>query len=116
VENRVLFVDDDADFRYTVEKLLRQAGYEVVCANGYADALELLSTDSKISLLFTDIMMRKGINGFALARMARMRRPDLRLLYITGFDVPLDEADGKVIRKPIADDQLIEEVRLALAG
>lgn len=113
--NRILFVDDDEDFSYAVEKLLKQRGYDVVCTQGYAEALQLLSSDADIGLLFTDVVMRKGINGFALARMARMRRPDLRLLYITGFDIRLDEADGRVIRKPIADDQLLDEIRLALA-
>jgi hypothetical protein len=55
-------------------------------------------------------------HGFALARMARMRRPGIKTLYLTGFDDPEEDALGKVLHKPISNDQLINEVRLALAG
>jgi CheY-like chemotaxis protein len=67
-------------------------------------------------LLITDIVMPGGINGFALARMARMRRLDLRVLYVTGYDLPMEEGIGKVLRKPIELDALVAEAQKALAG
>ena len=66
--------------------------------------------------MITDLVMPGGINGFALARMARMRRLDLRVLYLTAYDLPLEEAIGKVLRKPIDLDALVAEARNALAG
>jgi hypothetical protein len=60
--------------------------------------------------------MPDRVNGFALARMARMRRLDLKVLYLTACDVPSNEAIGKILRKPITHDELAAEVRLALAA
>jgi len=60
--------------------------------------------------------MPAGINGFALARMGRMRRLDLRVLYVTGYDLPMEEAIGKILRKPISPEVLVAEAREALAG
>ena len=69
-----------------------------------------------LDLLITDLVMPGGINGFALARMARMRRLDLRVLYVTGYDLTMEEGIGKVHRKPIDLDVLVSEARNALAG
>ncbi len=60
--------------------------------------------------------MRKGVNGFALARMAQMRRLDLKILYLTASDFPEAEAAGKIVRKPIPLDLLVLETRRALGG
>jgi CheY-like chemotaxis protein len=113
---RVLLVEDtDAD-RYATKKALSDAGYEVLAATSYMRALELLCGDSPIDLLVTDIVMPSGVNGFALARMARVRRPELKILYLTGYELPMEEALGKVLRKPIDDLQLVSEVNQAFAA
>ena len=112
----ILLVDDDESFCYSAERSLEQAGFSVLPAHDYQDALVALESDRRIDLLLTDIMMPKGIHGFALARMARMRRLDLKVLYMTAYDVPTVEAVGKVLRKPIDDSELVNEVRNALAG
>jgi CheY-like chemotaxis protein len=111
---RLLFVDDDEGFRYAAARALRGAGYEVVAVPDYREALEALEAGQVFDLLMTDIVMPDRIHGFALARMARMRQQGLRVLYMTAFDVPTEDAFGKVLRKPIPVDQLIEEVRSAL--
>ena len=59
--------------------------------------------------------MPDRVHGFALARMARMRRRSLGVIYITGYDVPTTEAVGTVLRKPISAEKLVDEVRRALA-
>ena len=61
--------------------------------------------------------MPERVNGIALSRMARMRRPGLKIIYLTAYDIPgiEDEANGPVLRKPIDDDRLVAEVRHALA-
>src|SRR5262249_37707075 len=112
----ILVVDDQAESRYSTAKILESAGYHVTAVSDYRDALTYLDSAEPCELLLTGIVMPQRINGCALARMARMRRNDLKVLYITGFDVPTGEADGKVLRRPIGDDQLLSEVEHALRG
>ena len=61
-------------------------------------------------------MMPNSLNGFALARMARLRRLDLKVLYLTASEVPTEDAVGKILHKPLPLDVLTLEARLALAG
>src|SRR5579864_3654163 len=110
----ILLVDDEEGFRYAATKALQNAGYTVTAASDFRQALDLLDSDAPIDLLLTDIVMPERIHGFALARMARMRRTGLKVLYLTAFDVPTGEAAGKVLRKPLSNEQLIDEVRIAL--
>lgn len=113
---RILLVDDDEAFRYAAAKALGDQGFAVREAADYRVALEILEDKKPLSLLVTDLVMPNGINGFALARMARMRHRNLKVLYMTAYDVPTQEAIGKILRKPITSEQLIEEVRLAMAS
>jgi CheY-like chemotaxis protein len=68
--------------------------------------------------LITDIVMPARVNGVALSRMARMRPPELKVIYLTAYDIPgvEDEAIGPVLRKPIDDEQLVAEMRRRLAA
>lgn len=115
--HRVLVVDDDEASLYATAKTLGDGGFEVLTARNYFDALEALDRPNEtIDLLLTDIVLNLG-NGFALARIARLHRPGLKTVYVTGFDdVPTVEAVGPVLRKPVPDDELIGAVRAALAG
>jgi CheY-like chemotaxis protein len=115
-QGHILLVDDDEGFRYAAAKALRNADFEIVAVPDYRGALEALEGNQPLDLLVTDIVMPDRVNGFALARMARMRRLDLKVLYISAYDVPTREAIGKVLRKPITADELAAEVRLALAS
>ncbi len=98
-------------------RVLRAAGFEVCLAPDYRLALEDLESTRPIDLLITDIVMPDRVNGVALSRMARMRRPELKVIYLTAYDIPgvEDEAIGSVLRKPIDDEHLIAEVRRVLA-
>ena len=60
--------------------------------------------------------MPKGMNGFALARMARLRQRDLKVIYVTAFDVPTDEAVAPIMRKPVEAAMLVPEVKAHLAS
>lgn len=111
---RVLLVEDDVSFCYSARKTLTQAGFDVAVATDYLEALKVLD-DHPVDLLLTDIIMPK-INGIALARMARLRRLGLKVLFMTAYDLPVDEAFSKILRKPISDQQLVEEVTQALAA
>lgn len=111
---RVLIVEDEDACRYAAKKALTDAGHEVVAASGYLKALEVICADEPLDLLLSDIVHPNGVNGFALARMARMRRPELKIMYMTGYDLPQDEALGKVLKKPLLGQNLVDEVRGAL--
>jgi CheY-like chemotaxis protein len=112
---RVLVIDDDDAFRYAMVKMLVQAGFEAVEAPDYRQGLDILDDKKPLALLIMDIVI-PGVNGFALARMARMRHRDLKVIYVSAFDVPTDEAIGPVLRKPVDSDVLLAEVRKALAS
>jgi hypothetical protein len=60
--------------------------------------------------------MPDRVNGMALTRMARMRRRDIRVIYLSGYDIPgLErEAHGTLLRKPVGDDLLLAEIARTL--
>jgi len=113
---KILLVDDDAAFRYAAVRILRAAGFGVHEASDYRGALEILQSDVALDVMITDIVMPQGINGYALGRMATMRRPGLRLIYLTGYDLPTSEAGGPVLRKPVTGEDLVAAVTRAVAG
>ena len=114
---RVLLVDDDQVLAEALAQVLRGAGYQVQLAPDYRLALEVLESDAPVDLLVCDIVMPDRVNELALGRMARLRRPELKIIYITGHDIPgiEDEALGPVLRKPIDNDLLIAEIERVLA-
>lgn len=112
----ILFVDDEDGFRYATTKALEKAGFTVTAERDYVGALKLLESDEPIDLLLTDVVMPDRLHGFALARMARLRRQGMKVIYLTGYDVPISDAIGPVLRKPITDETLVDEIRQVLAG
>jgi CheY-like chemotaxis protein len=112
----LLLVDDDEVFREATARLLRAAGYEVRLAPDFRLALQILESDEPVDLLIVDIVMPDRVNGLALARMARLRRPNLKIIYLSGYDLSgvNDQALGPILRKPIEGDVLVEEIRRAL--
>lgn len=114
----ILLVDDDQPFTEAIGLLLRNAGYQVSVARHFKDALAILEYSPPPDLLIADIVMPNSVNGAALARMARMRSPSIRVVYITGYDIPgIDqETFGPLMRKPLADDQLLATVATELSA
>ena len=85
---RILLVDDDLVFGEAAAHVLRAAGFEVFVAPDYRLALEDLESTRSIDVLITDIVMPQRVNGVALSRMAQMRRPGLKVIYMTAYDIP----------------------------
>ena len=98
--------------------LLREHGFVVLVAEDGDTALHLLD-DHKVDLLLADAAM-PGASGFEIGLRAKLIRPDLRLLYMTGYYA--EEAAGKgigfgkVLQKPFGIDELLVEITQALAG
>ena len=116
--SRILMVDDDPVFGDAAARILRAAGFEVFVARDHRLALEDLESTRPINLLITDIVMPERVNGIALSRMAQMRRPGLKVIYMTAYDIPgvEEEGVGPVLLKPIDDEHLVAEVRRVLAA
>jgi len=115
--SRVLLVDDDQVLAEALAQVLRAAGYEVQIAPDYRLALQVLESNAPVDLLVCDIVMPDRVNGLALGRMARLRRLELKIIYITGHEIPgiEDEALGPVLRKPVDNERFLAEIERALA-
>ena len=112
----ILVVEDDDATRYAIARTLEAAGYEVSQAHDYRDALPIVEGHDPLDLLVVDLVM-PGVNGFALARMAHLRRHDLKVVYVTGYDdIPVDEAMGPILHKPVTPDTLVETIRRELSA
>jgi PAS domain S-box-containing protein len=115
----ILVVDDNHDVRKTVRRALEQLGYRVLEADGPRQALELLS-ETKIDLLFTDIVMPGGMYGPELARQSLERDPKLKVLYTSGFPEVMREnigslpANSRLLAKPYTRAELAARVREVL--
>ncbi len=81
---KVLLVDDDEVVRVMAMHQLEDLGYEVLSAASGAEALDILARDESIDLLFTDVIM-PGMDGGRLAEEARTIRPDIRILFTSGY-------------------------------
>lgn len=114
----ILLVEDDEPLRYALARHLRQAGYEVLDTGSSIEAIGFLDEGRRIDLLATDIIVPGHPHGFALGRMARLRRRDIKIIYLTGLsslpETELAGADGAVLQKPIDPDRLIDEIGRAL--
>jgi two-component system, cell cycle sensor histidine kinase and response regulator CckA len=111
----ILVVEDDDAIRYAMVRTLAAVGYDVAQASDYREALAILEGEGQVDLLLTDLVM-PGVNGFALARMAHLRRGNLKVVYVTGCDdIPAHEAIGPILRKPVKSDTLVMAIRKQLS-
>jgi PAS domain S-box-containing protein len=113
---RVLLVEDDPQVRVLVRTVLEELGYEALEADHGAAALVILQSDAGINLLITDVGL-PGVNGRQLAEIARQSRPDLPVLFITGYAANAAERasflgpDMRMISKPFPLDSLARTLR-----
>ena len=118
----VLVVDDEPTVRMLVTDLLRELGYVIIEAADGAGGLEVLHSDARIDLLVTDVGLPGGMNGRQLADAARVRRPALKVLFITGFAETSLLSDGHlepgmaILTKPFAVEALAQRVKGLVAG
>jgi PAS domain S-box-containing protein len=117
----ILTVDDNPTVLATTVLQLEALGYQTLAAHNAETALEMLDRDEKVDVLFTDIVMPGTMNGKELAKLARIKRPGLKVVYASGFpgtestagiDVDLD---APLITKPYRKSDL-ERVLNATLG
>ena len=120
---RVLVVDDEPSVAEYVATVLREVGFETRLAADGASALAELDADAggvgggapgaeappRFDLLVTDVAMPGGIDGWALARAAREKQPELRVLYMSGRmpAAAVDPRREEFIRKPFGAAELL---------
>jgi PAS domain S-box-containing protein len=113
----VLVVDDEPTVRMLVTDALSDLGYTAMEAADGAGGLKVLQSDARVDLLITDVGLPGGLNGRQMADAARVTRPELRVLFITGFAENALLRDGQleagmsVLTKPFAVDTLAARIR-----
>lgn len=112
----VLVVDDDALINIGTVDMVKDLGYQALDAYSGPEALDILASNSQVSILITDYAM-PGMTGLELADRARTLRPDLHVLLATGYgDLPNGEvSDLPRLDKPFLQADLVAYLKSVLA-
>jgi CheY-like chemotaxis protein len=116
----VLLVEDEGSLRDLIAELLEANGYDVLAAESPAKAIETAERHpGTIHLLLTDVVM-PGMNGRQLAAQVRERRPEIRVLYMSGYTEDaiahrgVLEVGALLVSKPFTQESLTRKLREAL--
>jgi CheY-like chemotaxis protein len=118
----ILVVEDDDNVRMYSTETLRELGYRVLAAANGPAGLELLARHPGINLLFTDVGLPGGVSGRQLADQARRQRPELPVLFTTGYARNAIVHGGildpgtHLLPKPFTHSALAEKIRALLEG
>ena len=118
----VLIVDDEPTVRMLVSDILEDLGYTAIEAGDSAAGLKVLQSDVRIDLLITDVGLPGGMNGRQMADAARVARPDLKVLFITGYAENAILGNGQlapgmaVLTKPFAIEMMAARIRSMIEG
>jgi len=116
----ILIVDDEPTVRMTISEAMAEAGYHTVEAADGPTALKLVESSTRFDLLITDFGLPGGFTGRQLADAARLKREDLKVLFITGYaenaviENGLLAPDSGVLTKPFSLDALTQAVSALL--
>lgn len=115
---RILLVEDDANLLAMMEDMLTSIGYRHISASDGQAAFDLVRDDAEFDLLLTDLVMPGGMDGFALARKVRALRPDIPVIYMSGYagftDGSADKIQAPTIKKPCSVGDLARVIRSVL--
>ena len=118
----VMVIDDEPTIRMLVAEILEEAGYATIEASDGISGMRVLQSSARIDLLITDVGLPGGMNGRQIADAARVFRPGLKVLFITGYadkafvGSELLETGMQVITKPFEMDVLSRKVRELIEG
>jgi PAS domain S-box-containing protein len=115
----ILVVDDEPELALIAESTLSKYGYRVLNAGTASEAIKILDSHPEVDLLFSDVVMPGGMDGFALAQHAKQKYPKIKTLLASGFthktnEQQYGEAGQSLLRKPYRKTELIIHVRKAL--
>ena len=117
----VLIVDDEPSIRILFSDVLQEMGYHVIQAADSLTGLSILQSDVRLDLLISDVGLPGGMNGRQMADAARATRPDLKVLFVTGFaeNAMLNESHLEqgmsVLTKPFSIAVLTERVKTLIS-
>jgi PAS domain S-box-containing protein len=118
----VLVIDDEPTVRMLIVEVLEEAGYKAIEAEDGPSGLKILAADVRIDLLITDVGLPGGMNGRQVADAARTSRPDLKVLFVTGFAENAAVGNGhlepgmEVITKPFVMVDLANKITEMIEG
>ena len=118
----VLVIDDEPTIRMLVAEVLAEAGYAVIEAADGPSGMRLLESNARIDLLITDVGLPGGMNGRQVADAARVSRPGLKILFITGYAENAVVGNGRlergmsVLTKPFQMEVLARRIREIIEG
>ena len=115
----ILCVEDDAIVRAFVTQQLRALGYKTIVAGNATEALTEIRSGVPVDLLFTDVIMPGTTDGWKLAELIRQIRPDIKVMYTTGYSAASSERIGStkgilLLEKPYRLSTLARMLRQAL--
>jgi PAS domain S-box-containing protein len=119
IAGKVLVVEDEPDVLHVSTEIFRSMGYEVLTAENGMDAIDLLKRVRDVDVLFTDVVMPKGMSGIDLARFTRKLCPGIKVILVSGYPLPALTAEHgaldefSFISKPFRWTELLEKIRLA---
>jgi PAS domain S-box-containing protein len=112
----VLVIEDDSAVRLIISNVLQDLGYACLEASDGQAALPILTSNTPLDLLITDVGL-PGMNGRQIAEIARQHRPDLKILFVTGYaehatgHAPFLARGMEMVTKPFALDALALKIR-----
>ena len=116
----ILVVEDNAGVRELTVRRLQELGYRTIPAGDAADALAIIRGGVSFDLLFTDVVMAGGMDGIELASAARRLKPDLKILFTSGFTpaaasaTMTEQFGSNLLPKPYRKIELAKRVRATL--
>ena len=118
----MLIVDDEPTVRMLVTEVLENLGYTAIEAADGPAGLKVLRSDARIDLLVTDVGLPGGMNGRQVADAGRAMRPELKVLFITGYAENAVVSHGHldpgmhVVTKPFAMEALASRIKDLISG
>ena len=118
----VLVIDDEPTVRMLIVEVLDEAGYTALEAQDGPSGLKILQSDAQIDLLITDVGLPGGMNGRQVADAARVTRPGLKVLFVTGFAEHAAVGNGhlepgmEVMTKPFVMAELADKIAKIVEG
>jgi CheY-like chemotaxis protein len=113
----VLVIDDEPTIRMLIAEVLEEQGYSTIEASDGPSGMRVLQSPARIDLLITDVGLPNGMNGRQVADAARELRPDMKVLFITGYAENAVIGSGnlgkgmQVVSKPFDMDVLATKIR-----